>query len=463
MIFARNLISHRSLLFTLLIGIASLCSSGSWATADDSSSSSWSFSLGNINLFDIPKFPGVVFDAGSAKIQRHVKDSMKSLRNDVSIDPDIIEDSMLKTPELVKKYGYPSETHHVVTDDGYILELHRIANHGAMPVLLTHGLLDSSATWVMMGPNKGLAYLLYERGYDVWMTNVRGNTYSRNHTKYTTKHAVFWDFTFHEMGKYDLPASINYVLDMTSSKQLHYIGHSQGTMTYFIMCSERPEMCDKVILMQALAPVAFLKHCKSPVVEALAFFQEPLALLLKMIGAHEFLPNNEFITLLNQIVCDDDSFTEEICTNVMFLAAGFDKQQMNETMLPVILGHAPAGAATKQMQHYGQLKHSGHFRQYDYGWIRNHWRYGTINPPEYNLENVHSKVALHYSLNDWLSTPQDVDKLRRKLPNVVGKFQVVNPKFNHLDFVWGMDAQEVLYNKVMALMEMTERGDFNDM
>lgn len=57
---------------------------------------------------------------------------------------------------MIKKYGYPSEIHNVTTDDGYILEIHRIAKPGAIPVLLTHGLLDSSATWVLMGPNKGL-------------------------------------------------------------------------------------------------------------------------------------------------------------------------------------------------------------------------------------------------------------------------------------------------------------------
>lgn len=57
---------------------------------------------------------------------------------------------------LIKKYGYPAENHSVTTDDGYILTVHRIARHGATPVLLVHGLLDSSATWVMMGPNKGL-------------------------------------------------------------------------------------------------------------------------------------------------------------------------------------------------------------------------------------------------------------------------------------------------------------------
>lgn len=106
---------------------------------------------------------------------------------------------------------------------------------------------------------------------------MRGNTYSRNHTKYSTKHAKFWDYTFHEMGKYDLPASIDYILEETENDQLHYIGHSQGTMTFWIMCSEHPEYSEKIILMQALAPVAYVKHSKSPVVEFLAFFQDPLS------------------------------------------------------------------------------------------------------------------------------------------------------------------------------------------
>lgn len=59
-------------------------------------------------------------------------------------------------PELIKAYGYPSEVHEIVTEDGYILEVHRIANPGRQPVLLFHGMLDSSATWVMIGPKHSL-------------------------------------------------------------------------------------------------------------------------------------------------------------------------------------------------------------------------------------------------------------------------------------------------------------------
>lgn len=72
-----------------------------------------------------------------------------------------------------------------------------------------------------------LGYMLSDLGYDVWMGNARGNRYSKNHTSLNSDYMEFWDFTFHEMGKYDLPANIDYILSKTGYDQLHYIGHSQ--------------------------------------------------------------------------------------------------------------------------------------------------------------------------------------------------------------------------------------------
>lgn len=37
----------------------------------------------------------------------------------------------------------------------------------------------------------------------------------------------FWDFSWHEIGFYDIPAMINYVLETTKTDKLDYIGHSQ--------------------------------------------------------------------------------------------------------------------------------------------------------------------------------------------------------------------------------------------
>lgn len=72
------------------------------------------------------------------------------------------------------------------------------------PVFLMHGLLDSSSTWVIMRPENGLAYLLADLGYDVWMGNARGNRYSRRHVARDpdgrrSDRRQFWEFSWHEV------------------------------------------------------------------------------------------------------------------------------------------------------------------------------------------------------------------------------------------------------------------------
>lgn len=109
-------------------------------------------------------------------------------------------------------------------------------------------------------------YLLYERGYDVWMGNVRGNSYGRRHKIHNTDQEEFWDFSFHEMGIYDVPNTIDYILNQTDFPRLHYVGHSQGTMVFWVMGSERPEYMAKIISMQALAPIAYFNDVKSPLI-----------------------------------------------------------------------------------------------------------------------------------------------------------------------------------------------------
>ena len=72
---------------------------------------------------------------------------------------------------------------------------------------------------VLPGPDHGgVAFRLAERGYDVWLGNYRGNTYSRAHISLNADvDAAFWEFTWDEMAKYDLPAELNYVLEKTGT------------------------------------------------------------------------------------------------------------------------------------------------------------------------------------------------------------------------------------------------------
>lgn len=136
----------------------------------------------------------------------------------------IINYFLLK-PEIAVRHGYLAETHTVVTEDGYLLNLHRIpcgrqgcGNGIRQPVFLQHGILASSADWVLSGPEKAIAFILADLGYDVWLGNSRGNSYSRHHTSMSNDDKKYWDFSFHEMAIFDLPAEINFIYQHRKSK-----------------------------------------------------------------------------------------------------------------------------------------------------------------------------------------------------------------------------------------------------
>lgn len=61
-----------------------------------------------------------------------------------------------------------------------------------------------------------------------------------------------WD----EVGDYDIPAIIEYILKITGQPKLTYVGHSLGAAWFFIAAINHPELNDKIEMMIALAPFA---------------------------------------------------------------------------------------------------------------------------------------------------------------------------------------------------------------
>lgn len=118
--------------------------------------------------------------------------------------------------------------------------------------------------------------MLADRGYDVWLGNARGNHYSRKHKKYSVLDKPFWSFSWHEIGIEDLPAMIDYVREQTKKDKIFYVGHSQGTTSFFVMASEKPEYNEKIHAMFAMAPVTYMKHMSSPFFRILSRFDNIL-------------------------------------------------------------------------------------------------------------------------------------------------------------------------------------------
>ena len=96
---------------------------------------------------------------------------------------------------------------------------------------MMHGIGDAAYTWVMHYAEVAPAFVAARAGYDVWLGNSRGNTFSRKHVSLDADKDAkqYWDFDWQEMGLGDLPAFIDYILDDTEQEKLAYIGHSQGT------------------------------------------------------------------------------------------------------------------------------------------------------------------------------------------------------------------------------------------
>nr|XP_058154815.1 lysosomal acid lipase/cholesteryl ester hydrolase-like isoform X2 [Dasypus novemcinctus] len=226
--------------------------------------------------------------------------------------------------------------------------------------------------------NSSLGFILTDAGFDVWMGNSRGNTWSRKHRTLSVSQDEFWAFSYDEMSNYDLPASVTYVLNKTGLKQLYYMAHSQGTSIGFIAFSQIPWLARRIKMFFALAPVTLLQFSTSPVV-ALRKLPD---LLLKTVKSHKF--------------------------------QAFDW-----------------GSSAKNYFHYNQSY-----------------------PPTYKVKDMLVPTAVWNGGHDMLADVSDVNVLLTQITRLV--YHQTIPEWEHLDFIWGLDAPWRLYNEIIHLMRKYE-------
>ncbi|KAH0623583.1 hypothetical protein JD844_006497 [Phrynosoma platyrhinos] len=204
---------------------------------------------------------------------------------------------------------------------------------------------------------------------------------------------------FDEMAKYDLPAVLNFILQKTGQQQLYYVGYSQGAAIAFIAFSTMPELAQKIKMFFALAPVTRLKYARSPAIKLLNL---PERLLRAMLGKKEFFPQNRLFKNILTSFCGRRLFTS-VCGNVFFLLNGYNTKNIN-----------------------------------------------MFFPPVYKVEDMTVATAVWSGGKDLLSDPKDVAILLPQLRNLV--FHKAVPEWAHLDFIWGLDAPQRMYNKMIELM-----------
>ncbi|KAH0521387.1 Lysosomal acid lipase/cholesteryl ester hydrolase [Microtus ochrogaster] len=369
----------------------------------------------------------------------------------LAVDPE----ANMNVTEIITYWGYPSEEHVVQTEDGYILTLQRIphgrSNHsdrGPRPVVyLQHGFLGDSSNWVTNIYNNSLGFILADAGFDVWMGNSRGNTWSQKHKTLSVSQDEFWAFSFDEMAKYDLPASINYIINKTGQEQVYYLGHSQGATIGFIAFLHMPELAKKIKMFFALAPVVSLNFALSPMVK---LGRLPDILFEDLFGHKQFLPQSAVMKWLSTHVCTH-VVIEELCTNVFFLICGFNEKNLNVSRVDVYTTHNPAGTSVQNLLHWTQVVKHHKLQAFDWGSSdKNYFHYNQSYPPVYDMKDMTVPTALWSGGQDWLADTTDINILLTQLPNLVYRKRI--PEWEHLDFIWGLDAPWRMYNEIVSLL-----------
>ncbi|NWS32315.1 LIPM Lipase, partial [Polioptila caerulea] len=351
-------------------------------------------------------------------------------------------------------HGYPSEEYDVLTEDGYFLSLNRIP-HGKggsglsgrrSPVLLVHGFLLDGGVWVDNLPKNSLAFILADAGYDVWIGNNRGTSWSRQHLFLSISSEEFWDFSFHEMAMYDLPAMVDLVVRQTGQEKLYYIGHGQGSTLGFIAFSSMPLVAKKIRLFFALAPLHTFRDVQSPVLK-IAF--QPDQELKEIYGTRELVPVSRKEKLLLAEMCSVP-LAPPMCTSRIFLVGGFNRKNLNLSRVDVYLSHFPDYTSVKNLLHWGQTAKTGELKQFDYE-SRNMEKYNQPKPPFYHIEAMNVPVGVWSGGQDWFTPLGETQRLLSQLPKVVHHEHF--PDWNHFDPHWGLDAPQRLRRQMVALME----------
>eukprot|EP00128_Syssomonas_multiformis_P014845 Colp12_sorted_trinity150504_noHs@25687 len=363
---------------------------------------------------------------------------------------------------IAQVYGYPIETHKLQTPDGYILTTFRIPHSKnntviGKPVLVGHGILDSSDGWLLNGEEDSLAFILSQAGYDVWLMNIRGNSYSREHVSLTTNDKAYWQFTIDQLALYDWPTNVEYVLNHTGADKLSYIGHSQGgTQVLASLSTYRPDLAEKLHVFVGLAAVSFLTNTKSLLLKALVTVHADT--LVRTLGLSEFLPSNPLFKLILPVLC---TISNTLCASVVYLLCGYDQDDFNKDRWAIYMEHFPAGASMADISHWATFIRENGFGSFDWGDKETNLRLtGFATPVQYDISKIKADMALFWGGKDVLGDDTDTRHLVAGLTGARVATQY-DCDFAHLDYTWGKRASSRVYQRVLEVLAQATAGAFN--
>jgi lysosomal acid lipase/cholesteryl ester hydrolase len=293
-----------------------------------------------------------------------------------------------------------------------------------------------------------LAFVLADKGYDVWLGNFRGNKYCRTHKKYNVSQNEFWNFSIDELAMVDFPQIVDFVLAQTGKEKLSVIGHSMGSSALIAALSVFEELNHKI-------DVSFgIGSCTRPKVpENMICSSLETTGLMKLVpfilGKRKQFPFMWFFKLqqtapyfLKRIVFD----------NYLWYALNIDVSNLEPKELLYKFALSPTSSKVvshwfnifySDFEHYSSTFSSSHKRTNPL--IQNYIQHTLNIPAKFPLRHINVPIHLFYSEHDGMS---DVEHWK----DFDFKTHVVKD-FHHLDFVWRKDAKEKVWDHIIKILD----------
>lgn len=360
--------------------------------------------------------------------------------------------------DIVHAHGYKVHEHIVQTKDGYLLSIHRILPpSGEIPktaktIYMHHGLLTNSELFLLgETTNKCLPFLLLDRGYDVWLGNNRGNKYSRKHLILSSTDEKFWNYSLDEFAMFDIPNTIDYILQITKNENLTYIGFSQGSAQCLAALSLNHDLNNKINLFIGLSPAMIPHGLNNPICSFLV--SSAPALLYRIFGKRAILPS---VVFWQKIM--GPTFYEEVVDRSLVFLFNWKSGNITSSQKKVGYPHMFSPSSVKSVVHWFQIIDSKRFQMFDEGGASGSklvYLSGTSKKTNrvasFPSQTITTPCYLIYGKSDMLI---DIEKTIENLSCDVETLGLDG--YEHMDTLWSSNVENAVFSKIIERLQQVK-------
>ncbi len=339
------------------------------------------------------------------------------------------------------RVGAP-EVHYFTTEDGLQLRLTRYQGGANGPVMLVHGLGVSSLAFSTDLIDTNLTEYLYAHGYDVWLLDFRSSIelpYAQ--TQYTAD----------DIARYDYPAAVQKVRDLTGADTIQVMAHCYGAITFNMamlsgLQGVRSAVCSQVGSHFSISPMSRIKsglHLDNLLadlgVKSLSLYTDTHADWLNRLFDRglELYPTQL-----------EERCSSPVCHRVTFMYAPIYEHDQLNALTHDNLHELFGVASISNFEHLGKMTRAGH--------ILNAKGEDVYLP---NVERMAIPIAFIHGAENELWLPDSTRRTFDWLCQANGKSlysRYLIPRYGHIDCIFGKNAAQDVYPLILKHLDATQ-------